>query len=41
MNEIDALPGAARFSAHGGDPIEPSSTKPWWETLFKTSSAAR
>jgi hypothetical protein len=41
MNEIDALPGAARFSAQGGDPSEPSATKPWWETLFKTSSAAR
>ena len=55
MDEIDALPGALRFSGvslpyenspgeapHGSPalPTPPSRTeKPWWEQLFKTSSA--
>ena len=46
MHEIDALPGALRFSgvASPGDtsPASPRSSgdasKPWWEQLFKTGS---
>jgi hypothetical protein len=44
MNEIDAIPGASRFAgthspSSSGQPSAP--VKPWWEELFKTSSAAR
>ncbi len=45
MNDIDNMPGAARFagadssSTSPGQPLSP--TKPWWEDLFKTSSLAR
>ena len=41
MDEIDALPGALRFSgAVSPGEISPGKTeKPWWEQLFKTGSA--
>ena len=41
MDEIDALPGALRFSAvTSPGEISPGKTeKPWWEQLFKTGSA--
>ena len=41
MDEIDALPGALRFSAPvSPGEISPNKTeKPWWEQLFKTGSA--
>ena len=37
MNEIDALPGALRFS---GVTSPGDTSKPWWEQLFKAGSAA-
>ena len=37
MNEIDAVPGALRFS---GVTSPGDTSKPWWEQLFKAGSAA-
>lgn len=41
MSDIDALPGARRFTGDASPVAPGNADKPWWEELFKTSHTAR